>query len=322
MEKIAIIDNLDNITGYLEKSEVHEKGILHRAFSIFIFNNKWELLIQKRTKEKYHSGGLWTNSCCSHQKEKESIIEAAHRRMKEEIGIECPLRKVFSFKYSVKFDNGLKENEIDYVFLGISNKTPLLNKDEAEDFKWVKLNELKKDIKTNPSKYTYWFKKALPKINKEIIKMSKINQFGMATFAGIFNKDFSKVLMIKRNEEKRKKYGFDWAIVGGKIDFGEYSLDAIIREIKEEIGVEVSKENISLLYVKEDPNWNNLAHVAFFIYGAILDENSKIILNDEAEEYDWFDINNLPKNRSEDDIVKLRDLTKKIFDKKNKNLSK
>tara|TARA_Y100000310_G_C20678537_1_gene814500 strand:- start:894 stop:1331 length:438 start_codon:yes stop_codon:yes gene_type:complete len=143
--------------------------------------------------------------------------------------------------------------------------------------------------------------------------MKDNKQFGMATFACIFNKDLSKVLLIKRNEEKRKKYGFDWAIVGGKIEIGEHSQDAIRREIKEEIGVDILKEDLRLLNVKEVPNWGNIAHVAFFIYGSILDEKIDIILNNEAEEYKWFNINNLPENRSEDNITELKNLTKKYF---------
>lgn len=143
--------------------------------------------------------------------------------------------------------------------------------------------------------------------------MSKIDKFGMATFAGIFNKDFSKILLIKRNKKKREKYGFDWAIVGGKIEFGEHSSDAILREIKEETGIDFLKKDISLLYVKEVPNWFNIAHVVFFLYGAVVDEKIPIVLNDEAEEYAWFDVYNLPESRSDDNIIEMRTLAKKQF---------
>ena len=122
--------------------------------------------------------------------------------------------------------------------------------------------------------------------------------------------------MIKRNKEKIKKYGFAWAIVGGKIEYGEHSSEAIIREIKEEINVDLPRENLALLYVQEDPNWNNIAHVAFFIYGAVLDETSKINLNEEADEYAWFDVHNLPENRCSDDILSMQKAIKKIFNNK------
>ncbi len=146
--------------------------------------------------------------------------------------------------------------------------------------------------------------------------MSKIDRFGMATFACIFNRDFSKVLMIKRNEEKRKKYGFDWAIVGGKIEFGEHSKEAIKREIKEEIGLDIHENDLTFLHVKEVPNWSNIAHVAFFIYSANMDEETEIHLNSEAEKYEWFDINNLPENRSDDDILRLKNQAiKKLYGK-------
>ena len=145
--------------------------------------------------------------------------------------------------------------------------------------------------------------------------MTKIKEFGMAVFICIFNKDLSKVLLVKRNKETRKKYGFDWAIIGGKIELGEHSKEAIIREVKEEINVDISKKDLIFLHVKEVPKWFNIAHVAFFIYGAILNEDVLIKLNNEFDKYAWFDINNLPENRSEDDILELRGLIKENLKK-------
>jgi 8-oxo-dGTP pyrophosphatase MutT (NUDIX family) len=143
---------------------------------------------------------------------------------------------------------------------------------------------------------------------------NKILNFGMATFACIFNRDFSKVLLLKRNEEKRKKYGFDWGIVGGKIELGEYSHEAIRREIKEEIGINLPKEKLKLLWVKEVPDWFNIAHVAFFIYSAVIDERTKITINKEADEYAWFDVNSLPESRSADDnIQEIIEIAKKLL---------
>lgn len=138
-------------------------------------------------------------------------------------------------------------------------------------------------------------------------------KFGMAVFACIFNPDLSKVLLIKRNAEKREKYGFDWAIVGGKIELGEYSQDALIREIKEELGLELAKDKVKLAFVKEDPNFMNRSHTAFFIYVAILEENANIVLNPEAEEYKWCNIDNLPTKRSDDDILAIRERARELF---------
>jgi isopentenyl-diphosphate delta-isomerase len=134
------------------------KGILHRAFSIFIFNSRYELLLQKRASSKYHSGGLWTNTCCSHPKEGEDTLDAANRRLDEEMGIKTSLRKVYDFIYKAELDNQLTEYEFDHVFYGVCDKDPILNKDEAEDFKWVDMETLNNDIIKNEDNYTVWFK--------------------------------------------------------------------------------------------------------------------------------------------------------------------
>jgi isopentenyl-diphosphate delta-isomerase len=142
----------------MPKLEAHEKGILHRAFSIFIFNSRYELLLQKRASSKYHSGGLWTNTCCSHPKEGEDTLDAANRRLDEEMGIKTSLRKVYDFIYKAELDNQLTEHEFDHVFYGVSDNNPILNKDEAEDFKWVDMETLNNDIIKNEDNYTVWFK--------------------------------------------------------------------------------------------------------------------------------------------------------------------
>jgi isopentenyl-diphosphate delta-isomerase len=134
------------------------KGILHRAFSIFIFNSKYELLLQKRASSKYHSGGLWTNTCCSHPREGEDTLDAANRRLDEEMGIKTSLRKVYDFIYKAELDNQLTEHEFDHVFYGVFDNDPILNKDEAEDFKWVDMETLNNDIIKNEDNYTVWFK--------------------------------------------------------------------------------------------------------------------------------------------------------------------
>ena len=158
IEKVILVDENDNQVGLMPKLEAHQKGLLHRAFSIFIFNSKYELLLQKRASSKYHSGGLWTNTCCSHPREGEDILDAANRRLIEEMGIETSLRKVHDFIYKAELDNNLTEHEFDHVFYGIYNEDPIINKDEADDFKWIDMDSLNEDIKTNGNNHTIWFK--------------------------------------------------------------------------------------------------------------------------------------------------------------------
>ena len=157
-EKVILVDKNDNQVGLMPKLEAHEKGVLHRAFSIFIFNSKYELLLQKRASSKYHSGGLWTNTCCSHPREGEDILDAANRRLDEEMGIKTSLRKVYDFIYKAELDNQLTEHEFDHVFYGVFDNDPILNKAEAEDFKWVDMETLNNDIIKNEDNYTVWFK--------------------------------------------------------------------------------------------------------------------------------------------------------------------
>tara|TARA_Y100000813_G_scaffold6892_1_gene5144 strand:+ start:436 stop:954 length:519 start_codon:yes stop_codon:yes gene_type:complete len=158
IEKVILVDENDNQVGVMPKLEAHQKGLLHRAFSVFIFNSKYELLLQKRASSKYHSGGLWTNTCCSHPREGEEILDAAKRRLIEEMGIDTSLRKVHDFIYKAELDNNLTEHEFDHVFYGIYNEDPIINKDEADDFKWIDMDSLNEDIITNGDKYTIWFK--------------------------------------------------------------------------------------------------------------------------------------------------------------------
>ena len=158
IEKVILVDENDNQVGVMPKLEAHQKGLLHRAFSVFIFNSKYELLLQKRASSKYHSGGLWTNTCCSNPREGEEILDAAKRRLIEEMGIDTSLRKVHDFIYKAELDNDLTEHEFDHVLYGIYNEDPIINKDEADDFKWIDMDSLNEDIKTNGNNYTIWFK--------------------------------------------------------------------------------------------------------------------------------------------------------------------
>jgi len=156
-EKVVLVDKSGNQIGLMPKLEAHQKGILHRAFSIFLFNSENQILLQKRSLIKYHSGGLWTNTCCSHPRDGEDIIDAGKRRLYEEMGIKTELKKEFEFTYNAVLKNGLTEHEFDHVLIGNFNGTPILNKDEVEDWKWMSLEEIEKDINENKEDYTVWF---------------------------------------------------------------------------------------------------------------------------------------------------------------------
>lgn len=157
-EQVVLVDENDNQIGLMPKMEAHEKGLLHRAFSVFTFNDKGELLLQQRAADKYHSPLLWTNTCCSHQRNGETTLEAGKRRLQEEMGFSSELEEVFSFIYKAPFDNGLTEHELDHVMVGNYNENPIINREEAEAFKWMRLEEVKVDMEKNPTIYTEWFK--------------------------------------------------------------------------------------------------------------------------------------------------------------------
>ncbi|MEM1002725.1 MAG: isopentenyl-diphosphate Delta-isomerase [Bacteroidota bacterium] len=157
-EMVILVDENDNKIGLMEKIEAHEKALLHRAFSVFIFNSKGELMLQQRALHKYHSPGLWTNTCCSHQRDGESNIEAGKRRLKEEMGFVVDLTESTSFIYKAPFDNGLTEHEFDHVLIGYSDNEPEINPEEVADWKWMTMADVKVDIAMNPENYTAWFK--------------------------------------------------------------------------------------------------------------------------------------------------------------------
>lgn len=156
-EQVILVDTQDNPIGLMPKMEAHEKAVLHRAFSVFVFNKKGELMLQQRAASKYHSPLLWTNTCCSHQRDGESSLEAGKRRLQEEMGFVCELEEVFWFVYKAPFDNGLTEHELDHVMVGYYEGQPNINKDEVEDFKWMTLEAVKADMEQNPDAYTAWF---------------------------------------------------------------------------------------------------------------------------------------------------------------------
>ncbi len=160
-DDIILVNAQDEQIGTGEKMPVHEQGLLHRAFSVLIFNSNGELLLQQRAKSKYHCGGLWTNTVCSHPRSGESILEAAHRRLQEEMGFNCVLRETDKFTYRAEFDNGLIEHEIDHVVTGLFDGNPEINPDEADAYRWISLPDLRHDMKTSPEKYTPWFIKII-----------------------------------------------------------------------------------------------------------------------------------------------------------------
>lgn len=157
-EKVILVNDKDEQIGLMPKMEAHEKGLLHRAFSVFVFNDKNELMLQQRAHSKYHSPGLWTNTCCSHQREGENNITAGRRRLQEEMGFTTDLQDTISFIYKAPFDNGLTEHEFDHILVGKFNENPRLNPDEAAAYKWLTLEEVKEDMRKNPDIYTEWFK--------------------------------------------------------------------------------------------------------------------------------------------------------------------
>ena len=157
-EKVILVDTNDNPIGLMNKLEAHEKALLHRAFSVFILNDKNELMLQQRAHHKYHSPLLLTNTCCSHQRENENNIQAGTRRLREEMGFETELKEMFHFIYKAPFDNGLTEHELDHVMIGYYNDIPVINDEEVESWKWMKIEDIKNDMIENPDIYTVWFK--------------------------------------------------------------------------------------------------------------------------------------------------------------------
>lgn len=173
-EMVILVDSNDVDKGEMEKQQAHENGgMRHRAFSIFIFNSKGEVLLQQRANHKYHSGGLWTNTCCSHPRPNETVLDAAARRLREEMGMTCSDMKFqFKFEYKAKLDHGMTEWEIDHVVFGTTDDLPILNREEVQDFKYESLSDLDKNIKDNPENYTAWLKDCFSKVYDSFLKNS------------------------------------------------------------------------------------------------------------------------------------------------------
>lgn len=157
-EQVILVNEKDEPIGLMPKMQAHQEALLHRAFSVFILNDKNEVMLQQRAANKYHSPLLWTNTCCSHQRSEENNIQAGMRRLQEEMGFMVPLKELFSFIYKAPFDNGLTEHEFDHVLVGYYNNEPQINKSEVESWKWMPIEAIKKDMQQSPDLYTEWFK--------------------------------------------------------------------------------------------------------------------------------------------------------------------
>ncbi|MBQ4914421.1 isopentenyl-diphosphate Delta-isomerase [Maribacter sp. MMG018] len=168
-EEVILVNEKDEQIGTMPKMEAHEKAVLHRAFSVFVLNDKNEIMLQQRAAHKYHSPLLWTNTCCSHQRVGETNIVAGKRRLQEEMGFKTDLKELFSFIYKAPFDNGLTEHELDHVMLGYYNNEPVINTDEVEDWKWMTPVDVKNDIEKNPDEYTAWFKIIFEKFYQHLV---------------------------------------------------------------------------------------------------------------------------------------------------------
>ena len=157
-ERVILVNEKDEQIGLMPKMEAHEKAVLHRAFSVFVLNEKNEIMLQQRASHKYHSPLLWTNTCCSHQRDGETNLQAGNRRLQEEMGFETELKQLFHFIYKAPFDNGLTEHELDHVMIGYYNGEPKINPEEVENWKWMGIEEVQKDMQSHPEVYTVWFK--------------------------------------------------------------------------------------------------------------------------------------------------------------------
>jgi len=167
-DEVILVNEHDDEIGFMPKLEAHQKGALHRAFSVFIFNSKGEVLLQQRAFGKYHSEGLWSNTCCSHPLPHESTQSGAFRRLQEEMGIQAPLKFLYSFLYQVKLENGLTEHELDHVFWGTSDHEPIINTAEVSNYKYMSVKELKTELIQNPAKYTEWLKICFDSVSEKL----------------------------------------------------------------------------------------------------------------------------------------------------------
>lgn len=170
---VILVNERDEWLGLADKMQAHKTGLLHRAFSVFVLNDKNEMLIQRRAEDKYHSPGLWSNACCSHPRAGESTMAAAHRRMQEELGIECVIEEIFTYRYKADVGNGLIENEYDHIYIGTSNSVPTLNPEEVSDYQYISIDKLSEWMQAEPESFTAWFRLLLPQLIKHLSEHSQ-----------------------------------------------------------------------------------------------------------------------------------------------------
>jgi isopentenyl-diphosphate delta-isomerase len=175
-EKVILVSPDDEVIGTMPKMEAHEKAVLHRAFSVFVLNDSGEIMLQQRAAQKYHSPLLWANTCCSHQRLGESNIEAGKRRLQEEMGFDTELQELFSFIYKAPFDNGLTEHELDHVLLGRYKGEPVINPDEVHAWKWMDIQDIKRDLKVRPEQYTAWFRIIFDRFHQYLTQNNLIHE--------------------------------------------------------------------------------------------------------------------------------------------------
>jgi isopentenyl-diphosphate delta-isomerase len=164
MPDVILVNERDEVVGFEEKLKTHREGMLHRAFSVFVFNSSGDALLQKRAGTKYHSGGMWSNACCSHPTPGESLEAAAHRRLKEEMGFDCELQELFSFIYRAELEGNLVEHELDHVLVGRFDGEPEPDAGEVEAWEWVRADELRDMMAEHPDRYTYWFRLSFERV--------------------------------------------------------------------------------------------------------------------------------------------------------------
>lgn len=175
-EYVVLVNERDEYLGVREKLQAHVEGVLHRAFSVFVFNSRGDLLLQQRHPDKYHSGGLWSNTCCSHPRPGEAVETAARRRLHEEMGFACDLTRLFGFVYEARVDTDLVEHEYDHVFAGVYDGVPLPNGEEVSGWQWVSPEALRAGVRDAPDRYTYWFRLVLDRV----LGHAETSVFGMA----------------------------------------------------------------------------------------------------------------------------------------------
>ncbi|MBW5890971.1 isopentenyl-diphosphate Delta-isomerase [Pectobacterium polaris] len=164
LTEVVLVDENDRPTGVMEKQEAHVKGALHRAITVYVFNSRQQLLLQQRAEEKYHSGGLWSNTCCSHPAPGEETLQAAHRRLYEEMGLRCALTPMFTLTYRLPLDNGLIEHELGHVYFGVTDDVPQINPDEVSNYAYQSIDEIAQRMVATPEQFTAWFQLTFARI--------------------------------------------------------------------------------------------------------------------------------------------------------------